>query len=289
MINMFTFLKIKKFGKMIKLETVLWKLFYFLISVILLKILFSLLGIDIEQKFNWSNFVFLAVPVLLLLFHSFIILSHRAIFFILLASGIGTFMENIGLRDGIFFGGHYVYKPQMTLFNVPVSVILFWAVFIYTGYCLTNSFLYWLKLKKPNFKTKNLLLLLLTILLDGYFVTAIDLFMDPIAVNEGRWMWLEKGPYFGIPIGNFIGWFIVTILATGIFRIFEYFFPKKESNITKSIYLIPVFGYGILSLTFFFMSLGINQLLSFFGLFFMLPQVILNLFLYRSYSLKNQS
>lgn len=224
---------------------------------------------------------------MLLIVHSLITLSKsRSVFFILLAAGVGTLMEYIGLKYGTFFGGNYVYKTQLTLFTVPLSVIFYWAVFIYTGYCLTNSFLYWLKKEKPNYKNKKISLLTLSILLDGYFVTAIDLFMDPIAVRSGSWKWLEGGPYFGIPIGNFIGWFIVTIIVASIFRTFEYFFPGKEV-FNKSIFIIPVLGYGVMTLSYFVLALNFNQVLATVGLFFMLPQTIINLIMFSRYKINN--
>ncbi len=128
---------------MSKSESFLWKLFYLLIFLIIVKVIGNFFGVQLEHKYTWFNFIFLGIPVLLLIIHSFITLSvSRSILFVLLASSIGTIIEYIGLRDGIFFGGHYIYKPQLTLFTVPISVIFYWAVFIYTGYCLTNSFLY---------------------------------------------------------------------------------------------------------------------------------------------------
>lgn len=272
-----------------KLTSHLWNLFYFLILIILIKVGGNFFGIQLEHKYSWFHFIFLSIPVLLLVIHSFITLSiFRSILFILLASGIGTFMEYIGMRNGTFFGGHYIYKLQLTLFTVPVSVIFYWAVFIYTGYCLTNSFIYWLNKSKPNLKNKNIFLLFLTILLDGYFVTAIDLFMDPIAVKSGSWKWLEGGPYFGIPIGNFIGWFIVTLMVVGIFRTYEYFFPKGEKEIDKSIFIIPVLGYGIMSVSYFFLAFNFNQTLAIVGLLFMFPQTIANLILFNKYKLNSK-
>ncbi len=268
-----------------KIEKPLWLLFYFLIFTIILKIIVNFLGIQFEDQFQWFEYIFLGVPVILLIFHSIISLGFtKGIFFIILATATGTLFEHIGLRDGVFFGGHYVYRNQSTLFNVPITVILFWAVFIYTGYCLTNSFLLWLKLKKPNIKTENIWLALLLILLDGYFVVAIDFFMDPIAVKSGSWQWLEGGPYFGIPWGNFLGWFLVAVIVSGIFRIFEYFFPKKEEKFNKSIFIIPVLGYGIMAISFIFTAFEFNlSALAIIGSLFMIPQVIVNLLLFKSF------
>ena len=268
-----------------KLEGLLWKVFYFLIFVIVIKIAGDLAGIRLEEDYLSFKILFFSLPVVILVLHSLIALSlKRSILFIFLAVTTGTIMEYIGLKDGTFFGGHYIYKPQIALFNVPINVILFWAVFIYTGYSITNSFLFWLYHKKPNFKIRNFWLLLLTIVFDGLFVVALDLFMDPIAVKSGSWKWLEGGQYFGVPVGNFIGWFIVTIVVTGIFRIMEYFFPKKETNYNKSIFIIPVLGYGLLALSFCLKALNFQMYnLAILGSLFMIPTVIINLFFFKKY------
>lgn len=266
------------------LEKTLWQVFYFLIIVIVIKVIGNYFGIEFENQSKLFNYVFLGLPIVLLILHSILTLGFiRGIFFILLASTTGTFFEHIGLKYGTFFGGNYIYKNQLTLFSVPVSVIFFWAVFIYTGYCLTNSFLYWLKKKKPNIKQKNIILLIIIILLDAYFITAIDLFMDPIAVYSGSWKWLEGGPYFGVPIGNFIGWFVVTAIVVSIFRIFEYYFPQKEKKFNKSIFIIPVLGYGAMAISYFLTAIKFNLSLAVVGVVFMLPQIIINLLLFKKF------
>jgi len=266
-------------------EKLLWLFFYFLIFTIIIKVIGTFFGVQLEKQFQWFRFIFLGLPIILLILHSIITLSFiRGILFILLASVTGTFFEHIGLKYGTFFGGHYLYKPETTLFGVPVSVIFFWAVFIYTGYCLTNSFLFWLKSKKPQIKLNNFLIVPLLVLLDGYFVVAIDFFMDPIAVRSGSWRWLEGGSYFSVPWGNFLGWFLVAIIVSGVFRTFEYFFYKKEEKFNKSIFIIPVLGYGIMAISLIFSALKFNlQNLAIIGSIFMLPQIIVNLLLFKKF------
>ena len=191
-------------------------------------------------------------------------------------------MEYLGLHFGTVFGGQYVYRPgQLSIAGVPVSVIAFWAVFIYTGYCITTSFLYWRKKNKPSKKT-GVLALVGLVLLDAWFVTAIDLFMDPIQVTLGGWKWLQPGLYFGVPFGNFVGWFVTTLIVTGLFRSLEYFYPTKPVSINRSVYLIPVLGYGAmaLSLSVSAAQQGLFTLLPI-GLLFMIPTVIWNIILFR--------
>ena len=262
----------------------IWKIFYLLLIVIFIDIAITFLGFQIDSNILFK-LLFLGLPVILLLLHSFQTLSFtRGVSFIILASITGLLMEIWGLKDGVIFGGNYVYKQnQLTLFSVPLSVVLYWAVFIYTGYCLVNSFLVWFEKKKPNIRQHNLWLVPLLIIADGLVVVAIDLFMDPIQVYKGNWVWLEGGPYFEIPIGNFVGWFLVTIIVTGLFRYYEYFKPK-EQEFDKSIYIIPVLGYGILSLSFALTAMKYQMFnLIIIGLSSMLPTVILSVLLFRRY------
>jgi len=37
------------------------------------------------------------------------------------------------------------------------------------------------------------------------FAVLYDLFLDPIAVYLGIWIWREPGPFFGVPLRNFPG------------------------------------------------------------------------------------
>jgi len=260
----------------------MWKVFYLLIFISVIKTAGDVMGVQLEEKYLWFKMIYYGIPGLLLALHSILTLSPKRVFlFVLLASGTGAIMEYFGLKIGAFFGGHYVYSPQITLITVPIKVIVYWAIFIYTGYCIVTSFLYWLKQKKPTIKTGNYLLLLFTVLLDGLVVVALDLFLDPIAVRAGEWKWLEGGPYFGVPIGNFIGWLLVVVIATGIFRSIEYFFPIKEMKYNKSVLIIPVLGYGLLAVSFLIKAVRFQMFdLALVGSLLMFPIVFLNLYFY---------
>ena len=48
----------------------------------------------------------------------------------------------------------------------------------------------------------------------GVIAVLLDLFLDPIAVLAGYWLWrVESSVYYGIPLLNFVGWFVLTSLA----------------------------------------------------------------------------
>lgn len=158
---------------------------------------------------------------------------------------------------------------------------LYWAVFIYTGYSLTNSFLHWLHKRKPAVSKNMIYQIIPLVVLDAALVTIIDLFMDPIQVHDGSWRWLDGGAYFGIPIGNFIGWFITAAIVLGIFRLIEYFLPEKSEKKDPSMMILPTILYGILAITFSISAIqfGLYRLVVI-GASLMFPVVIANLYLY---------
>jgi putative membrane protein len=266
-----------------------------------IKLLWLLLGLTIiisftGVPFNYFGlkplFVIHLLPLVILFLHISIVFSfRRGLLLLLLSSLTGFLFEVVGVRYGTVFGGQYEYQNEnfgfMSL-GVPRLVPVYWSIFIYTGYSIVTSFLVWVDENKPSIKNKNLALLLLLVILDGLVVTAIDIFMDPLMVYEKRWIWLEGGPYFGVPIGNFIGWFVVTLIATGIFRTFEYFFPLKPARIDKSIYLAPVLGYLGLCLSFAIsaVKIGFPQL-ALIGFFAMAPIVVANLIFFMNWRNNN--
>jgi putative membrane protein len=51
-------------------------------------------------------------------------------------------------------------------------------------------------------------------LLAGATAILLDLFIDPVAVAAGYWVWLlPANVYYGIPLLNFVGWFVLMLLA----------------------------------------------------------------------------
>jgi hypothetical protein len=51
-------------------------------------------------------------------------------------------------------------------------------------------------------------------LLTGVIAVVLDLFIDPVAVRAGYWIWLIKGTvYYEIPLLNYVGWFVLMVLA----------------------------------------------------------------------------
>jgi hypothetical protein len=51
-------------------------------------------------------------------------------------------------------------------------------------------------------------------LLTATIAVVLDLFIDPVAVAAGYWVWAVEGTvYYGIPLLNYVGWFVLMLLA----------------------------------------------------------------------------
>ncbi len=51
-------------------------------------------------------------------------------------------------------------------------------------------------------------------LITGVIAVVLDLFIDPVAVAAGYWVWFVQGTvYYGIPLLNYVGWFVLMFLA----------------------------------------------------------------------------
>ena len=55
----------------------------------------------------------------------------------------------------------------------------------------------------------------------AFIMVMWDLTVDPISSTlQGLWVWTTPGAYFGVPISNFFGWFLVVYLFFQIFALY---------------------------------------------------------------------
>ncbi len=169
------------------------------------------------------------------LLHSSKVLGNKktAVFFIV-AFLIGLVFEILGVLYGEIGGGHYYYTAPTFFFGlVPFATPFSWVIIIYICYTITNLFLFGFNGEKPK-KTDSLRYFIgLTTLLSvisGLIAVNLDMILDPVSVapQVATWIWIGGGPYFGVPIGNFIGWLLVVGSAVFIFRCYEAIVSKSD-------------------------------------------------------------
>ncbi len=271
---------------------VLWMLFTVTALLALYYVFNRLTGegrasVPLVGLFNNSIFLALAlIPCLaLLVLHAWWTLGYRrGSLLLILAFLTGLLFEICGVSTGIVFGGEYIYRYGTSLvwLGVPLLVPLFWATFIYASYWLVSSSLIWLGKGKSDKTKSSRAWLVLTVCLDGLAVVMIDFIMDPLQVKAGNWLWPNASAFFGVPPGNYFGWFLVAVIVTGTFRTLEYYSPLKTDRNSYPAVIIPVFGYGLLGLglALFALKSGIPEL-SPIGFLVMFPLALTNLLFFR--------
>jgi len=162
--------------------------------------------------------IFLLSFFLCALFHGVLCLGWRsALVFVGITFIICLFFECLGVTTGIIYGLYYYtdflgYK----LFNlVPIYIPIAWFMMIYASYGVSVHIV----LRDNNVTLRYHIK---RALVSSIAMTSWDLSMDPrLSTEWGLWVWVDGGPWFGVPIQNYIGWFITSMsiyIAYGIYN-----------------------------------------------------------------------
>jgi len=142
--------------------------------------------------------------------------ARSALLFIVFASVIGYATEVLGTRTGFPFGT-YSYSDLLgpRVLGVPVVVPLIWFVITYVPLSiLWGTF-------QHRLEVKNSKMLFSISAFTAFGAMAWDLLVDPMFTSYGYWSWSAVQPVAtprlsGVPLTNFIGWFVVAFVITAI-------------------------------------------------------------------------
>ncbi len=158
--------------------------------------------------------------------------SKKTLYMITILSILAYLIEYVGLTTGFPYGDFYYSKlAGPKIFNtLPVLVAFAWPPLVIGSYFLFHNKERFLRDIRPVI-----------------FLVALDLVIDPGAVEIGLWGWLEGGWYYNVPLLNYFGWFISGII--GIWAIGKIVKQKpKQVNpwIFFSLFINLVFWSGFL-------------------------------------------
>ncbi len=142
--------------------------------------------------------------------------------FFVLTFGVGLGMEVLGVRTGWVYGPyHYTTRlgPRF-LGLVPYVIPLAWFMMTYPSWVISRRVLAVLWRKTPPWAVAAL---------GGVVMTAWDLVLDPLMVHYRHWVWEAPGGYFGVPLHNFLGWWLTVALALWAFEVLLKPPPLRES------------------------------------------------------------
>jgi putative membrane protein len=142
----------------------------------------------------------------------------RTVGFLLWGGLVALGAELASTRVGVPFGlYHYTGTTagsELYLANVPIFSPLSFPFLAYAAFCLARRAL------APGWAGRRWGRLRL-VALAGALMTLLDVVIDPVAVQGGRWFLGDVffyplgGVYFGVPLSNFVGWLLVGYLTVG--------------------------------------------------------------------------
>ena len=128
--------------------------------------------------------------------------------------------EQLGVTTGLIYGPyHYTSTLGPRLGSVPVLIPLAWFVLVYTSYSLTDL----IADRLPSGFGGGGRHLIGLVLLGALVITCLDLMVDPILSGPGfhAWIWDSAGPYYGVPIQNYLGWLVTAFVVHLLCRSLE--------------------------------------------------------------------
>jgi putative membrane protein len=152
------------------------------------------------------------VSTLLIALPSFVALwrylgPRGAIVSLLGLSAFGYVIETTGVATGLPYGTFYYgdsLGPKIVGL-VPYLLPLSWIPLVLGAVAATA----------PNDKD-NTRRRVFWVLCAAVLLVLVDGVLDPGAASLGFWVWPEGGPYYGVPVSNYLGWLFSSSLAIAI-------------------------------------------------------------------------
>jgi putative membrane protein len=160
---------------------------------------------------------------------------RSALRFLAVATGISLAAEYLSTHMGFPYGRYdYIATTrgsELYVSNIPLFVPISFGTVVWAGRALAN---------RVNASSGVL------ILGGALFAAAIDLVIDPMTLRGGSWFlgWLYSyraaGQWFGVPLSNYAGWILVSVLILLVDVLFEAR-AKKHVDTLRG----PMLAYGM--------------------------------------------
>jgi uncharacterized membrane protein len=190
--------------------------------------------------------VLTAILALCSLTHAWYSLGGRlTVVFFASSAAISWAYEQAGVLTGLVFGAyHYTNYLGTKLGEVPLLIPLAWFMMIYPSYVVANLAVEGHVLGTPG----DLGRLVRLAAGSAVVMTAWDLVIDPILSGPSvrAWIWETGGPYFGIPVQNYLGWLVTTFSVYLAYRLFERRYASPFQPVATWIAALPVATYGLM-------------------------------------------
>ena len=151
--------------------------------------------------------------------------------------------ETASIAAGFPFGNyHYTGLLGLRIGTVPLTIMPAYFVAGYLAWTMGAIFLGNLG---TGIEKRNIFLVPFVA---SFIMLMWDYCADPISSTiHGAWIWEEGGPYHGVPISNFGGWYLTVFLIFQVFALYLYRFSRNERFVQSNLYwyLVPAMYLGV--------------------------------------------
>jgi putative membrane protein len=163
-------------------------------------------------------------PIVFALIHGAMSYLWRGILiFFAICLVVGNIFENVGVRTGFPFG-HYYFTDLMgpKLFVVPIQLGLAYLGMAYLSWTLARLILG--GVQNPLKGSRAVTLPLVA----AFIMVAWDFSQDPVwSTIFHLWIWQQGGAYFGVPVSNFLGWYLTVYV---FYQSFAMYLRGRSTN-----------------------------------------------------------
>lgn len=190
----------------------------------------------------------LAIMVAFALLHGALRYGARGIAaFAVICLVVSTLFENLGVATGFPFG-HYFYTDALgpKLFYVPLLIAPAYLGVGYMAWVLATVLVGDLKRGADPFST------FVTPFIATFIMVLWDIALDPTASTvDKNWIWKEGGGFFGVPLSNYLGWFLTVYVFMQLFALYlRARGPAPEAAQPKGYFFQAIAMYTIVALNF---------------------------------------
>ncbi|WP_372357091.1 carotenoid biosynthesis protein [Xanthomonas sp. NCPPB 3443] len=167
--------------------------------------------------------------------------------FVALSLGISFALENLSVLTGFPFGHYHYTNTGPRVFNVPIIVGPIYFSMGYLSWSVANAALSLADTRLSS--TREILALPIAA---AFAMVQWDVVMDPLqSTYAHEWIWHNGGGYFGVPLANYLGWFVTVWLFYQAFALYLRRTGKSAPAFTseRSYLVAPILFYLVFALT----------------------------------------
>ncbi len=144
--------------------------------------------------------------------------------FAVLCLVVSNAFENLSILTGFPFG-HYHYSDTLgpKLFLVPLLIGLAYLGMGYLSWTVARLILEGVRPAADRIFALPVLA--------SFVMVSWDLTLDPVASTIGQsWIWHDGGAYFGVPVSNFLGWYLTVFVFFQLFALYQSRRPARPQS-----------------------------------------------------------